>query len=292
MNISDFSSFEKCPTLLIEKSVNHVRVTEKNFYLGRQHDLPESESGKVKPTKQAIKEFSIKAQRNCRFKFDSASIGMTSTLCLTYPLEMRDQLDGRTIKKHFKAFILAYLRKFGLDGRYFWVLEFQKNGNPHFHIVTDCKADIKTQREFVAARWYKIVGSGLEKAFRAGTSCELVRSQSGVASYIAGYLKKGHQKDVPENFANVGRFWGGSKNAFQIETEVHQFEDSMNGVAAARRALRLFRKYKSSVLRQLSREKGVRYKLPKPGGGFVCWSGRSAFEKLMEWQNKESGVPF
>lgn len=292
MNISCFESFEKCPTLLIEKSANHVRVTEKNFYLSRQHDLPETKSSKVRGIKQSITDFSIKAQRNCKFKFDSASRGMTSTICLTYPLEMREELDGRRIKKHFKAFILAYLRKFGLDGRYFWVLEFQKNGNPHFHIVTDCKADITTQREFVAARWYKIVGSGLQKALKAGTSCDLVRSQAGVASYIAGYLKKANQKQVPDNFHNVGRFWGGSRNAFEIETQVHEFEDSMDGIAAARRALRQFKKYKSAKLRQVSKETGVRYKLPKPGGGFVCWGGRSAFEMLMEWENKQVGVPF
>ena len=290
-NISDLDHFEKCPTLLVEKSVNHVRITEKNFYLSRQHDLPESKN-QVKPTKAAIREFSYKSQRNCKFKFDSASRGMTSAICLTYPQEMRDELDGRRIKKHFKAFILAYLREFGLDGRYFWVLEFQKNQNPHFHIVTDCKADINIQREFVAARWYKIVGSGLLKAFRAGTSCEYVRSQSGVASYIAGYLKKAEQKQVPENFHNVGRFWGGSRNAFEIENEIHHFEDSMSGIASARRALRLFRKYKSSKLRELSRQSGKRYKLPKPGGGFVCWSGRPAFEMLMDWENKQSEVPW
>jgi len=292
VNIPDFDVFAKCPTLLIEKSANHVRITEKHFFLGRQHDLPEPEESKVKATKSAITEFSIKSQRNCKFKFDSASRGMTSAICLTYPEELRDKLDGRIIKKHFKAFILAYLREFGLDGRYFWVLEFQRNGNPHFHIVTDCKADIKAQRDFVAARWYKIVGSGLQKHYKAGTSCELVRSQAGVASYIAGYLKKANQKEVPESFNNVGRFWGGSRNAFEIEMHTSHFEDSMEGVAAARRALRLFRRYKSSKLRELSRQNGIRYKLPKAGGGFVCWSGRSAFEKLMEWQNKESGVPF
>ena len=292
MNIADCYAFEKCPTLITERSVKHVRIKEKNFFLGRQHDVAEAKPSKVKPTKSAITEFSIKSQRNCKFKFDSASRGMTSAICLTYPLEMRDELDGRRIKKHFKAFILAYLRKFGLDGRYFWVLEFQKNGNPHFHIVTDCKADIKTQREFVAARWYKIVGSGLPKALKAGTSCELVRSQAGVASYIAGYLKKGHQKQVPENFHNVGRFWGGSKNAFEIETQVHHFEGSMNGIAAARRALRLFRRYKSSKLRELSKKTGIKYQLPKPGGGFVCWSGRAAFDQLMEWQSNQAGVPF
>jgi len=292
VNISDSYTFEKCPTLITEKSVNHVRIKESNFYLSRQHDVPEAEPSKVKATKQAITEFTIKAQRNCKFKFDSASRGMTSAICLTYPQEMREELDGRRIKKHFKAFILAYLREFGLDGRYFWVLEFQKNRNPHFHIVTDCKADIKVQREFVAARWYKIVGSGLQKALKAGTSCELVRSQAGVASYIAGYLKKADQKQVPENFHNVGRFWGGSRNAFEIETQVHHFEDSMDGVAAARRALRQFRKYKSAKLRELSKKTGVRYKLPKPGGGFVCWGGRLAYEMLVEWQNKQSEVPF
>lgn len=292
MNIAYCHTFEKCPTLLIEKSANHVRIKEENFFLGRQHDVAEAKESKVKATKSAITEFSIKSQRNCKFKFDSASRGMTSAICLTYPQEMRETLDGRIIKKHFKAFILAYLREFGLDGRYFWVLEFQRNGNPHFHIVTDCKADIKAQRDFVAARWYKIVGSGLQKHYKAGTSCELVRSQAGVASYIAGYLKKANQKQVPENFHNVGRFWGGSRKAFEIEKQMFHFEDSMEGVAAARRALRLFRKYKSSVLRQLSRQNGIRYKLPKPGGGFVCWSGRSAFEKLMEWQKQQTGVPF
>lgn len=292
MNISDFYAFEKCPTLLVEKSANHVRIKEENFFLGRQHDVAEAKESKVKATKSAITEFSIKSQRNCKFKFDSASRGMTSAICLTYPQEMREVLNGRIIKKHFKAFILAYLREFGLNGRYIWVLEFQKNGNPHFHLLTDCKADIKIQRQFIAARWFKIVDSRLEKHLKAGTSCEVIRSQAGVASYMASYLKKADQKQVPENFHNVGRFWGGSRNAFEIEKQIFHFEDSMQGVAAARRALRLFRKYKSSVLRQLSMEKGVRYKLPKPGGGFVCWSGRSAFEKLMEWQNKESGVPF
>jgi len=292
VNIADCHTFEKCPSLYIEKSSNHVRITEKHFFLGRQHDVAEAKESKVKPTKSAITEFSIKSQRNCKFKFDSASRGMTSAICLTYPEELREKLDGRIIKKHFKAFILAYLRRFGIRGRYIWVLEFQKNGNPHFHLLTDCKADIKLQREFIAARWFKIVDSKLEKHLKAGTSCEAVRSQAGVASYMASYLKKADQKQVPDNFHNVGRFWGGSKNAFEVERSVSVFEDSMQGVADARRALRLFRRYKSSVLRQLSRQNGIRYKLPKPGGGFVCWSGRSAFEKLVHWQNNQTEVPF
>lgn len=224
--------------------------------------------------------------------FDSASRDLSTVITLTYPVELREKLDGRLIKKHFKAFILAYLRKFGLKGRHIWVLEFQKNGNPHYHLVTDCKVDIKIQREFVAARWFKIVGSGLDKHFRAGTSCEIVRSQAGVASYMASYLEKADQKQVPENFHNVGRFWGGSRNAFEIEKDVEYFDDSYKGISEARRALRLFRKYKSSKLRELSRKSGKRYKLPKPGGGFVCWSGRSAYEQLVMWQTKQSEVPW
>lgn len=293
MNIADCHTFEKCPSLYIEKSSNHVRITEKHFFLGKQHEsAPKAPSKLDLPTKSAIKEFSLKSQRNCKFMFDAASRDMTTAICLTYPLEMRETLDGRQIKKNFKAFILAYLRRFGIRGRYIWVLEFQKNGNPHFHLLTDCKADIKLQREFIAARWFKIVDSKLEKHLKAGTSCEAVRSQAGVSSYMASYLKKADQKQVPDNFHNVGRFWGGSKNAFEVERSVSVFEDSMQGVADARRSLRLFRRYKSSVLRQLSREKGIRYKLPKPGGGFVCWSGRSAFEKLIDWQNNQTGVPF
>lgn len=291
-NISELSSIEKTVTLCIEKSANHVRIREKNFFLSRQHDLPEREPSKVKPTKSAIKEFSYKSQRNCKFMFDAASRDMSTAICLTYPLELREELDGRKIKKHLRAFLIAYLRKFGLKGRFVWVLEFQKNENPHFHLLTDCKADMKTQREFIAARWFKIVGSELEKALKAGTSCEKVRSCDGVASYMASYLKKAQQKQVPENFHNVGRFWGGSKNAFEVERESRLYEDGMIGVAAARRTVRIVRKCKSSKLRYLSSQTGVRYKLPKPAGGFVFWGGRSPYEQLMEFQEKQEGVPF
>lgn len=292
MRIADFESFEKCPTLLIEKSCNHVRIKEKNFYTGLKHVSLPHEPSKVKSTKKAIKEFSYKSQRNCKFMFDAASRDMSTAICLTYPLELRDSLDGRQVKNHLRAFILAYNRKFSITGRHIWVLEFQTNGNPHFHLLTDCKADIKTQREFVAARWYKIVGSGLEKHFNAGTSCNYVKSQAGVASYMASYLKKADQKQVPENFHNVGRFWGGSRNAFEVEKEIREYDDSRQGIAYARQSMRLMRRYKSAKLRQLARQTGKRFKLPKPGGGFVVWSGRSAFEQLSEWQNKESGVPF
>lgn len=288
MTISDFESFEKCPTLCIEKSVTHVRIIERGFYSGLKHVSLPQEKSPVKPTKSAIKEFSYKSQRNCKFMFDAASRDMSTAITLTYPLELREKLDGRQVKKHFKAFILAYLREFGLKGRYIWVLEFQKNQNPHFHLVTDCKADIQIQREFVANRWFKVVKSGLDKHLLAGTSCENVRSQAGVASYMASYLKKADQKQVPENFHNVGRFWGGSRNAFEVDRQAFEFNDSLKGIADARRSVRPFRKYKSAKLRELSRQTGIRYKLPKPGGGFVCWSGRSAFEQL--W--RESEVPF
>lgn len=291
-NISDFLIFEKLPALHVEKSANHIRIREQNFFLRSQHDSPEAEESKVVATKSCIKEFSYKSQRNCKFMFDSASRDLSTAITLTYPIELREKLDGRLIKKHFKAFILAYLRRFGLTGRYIWVLEFQKNRNPHFHLVTDCRADIRIQREFVAARWFKIVGSGLEKHFKAGTSCEVVRSQAGVASYLSSYLEKADQKQVPENFHNVGRFWGGSRNAFEIKKEVEYFDDSYKGIAAARRALRLFRRYRSSKLRELSRTNGKRYKLPKSGGGFVCWAGRSAYETLVSWQQKQSEVPW
>jgi len=276
-------------TLLIEKSVNHVRVTEKNFFPGRQHEIPEKKKSKVS-NKKEIKDFSLRAQRNCKFKFDSASVGMTTCLCLTYPLELRDVLDGRIIKGHLEAFRIAYQRRFG--GEHIWVLEFQKNGNPHYHLVTDCKDDIVVQREFVARTWYRVVGSGLEKHLAAGTSCEVVRSPEGVSSYMASYLGKVDQKMVPENFANVGRFWGGSKGAFKITKDVKYFEPGPEGVAAARRSLRLFKRWRSAKLREVSKHTGIRYKLPKAAGGFLCWFGKKPFEELEKFYPDKAGVPF
>ena len=61
-------------------------------------------------------------------------------------------------------------------------------------------------KEELSKEWYRIVGSGDPKHLRAGTRVERIKRSA--ISYVAKYAQKNEQKQVPEGFQNVGRFWG------------------------------------------------------------------------------------
>ena len=67
-------------------------------------------------------------------------------------------------------------------------------------------------KEEIGERWYKIVGSGDEKHLRAGTRVEGVKSKSHLYGDLYNYIMKLHQKEPPEGFEDIGRFWGSSRN--------------------------------------------------------------------------------
>ena len=46
---------------------------------------------------------------------------------------------------------------------------------------------------------------------KAGTKTERVRKPKGARNYAVKYAQKCRQKEVPENYENVGRFWGHSR---------------------------------------------------------------------------------
>jgi len=61
----------------------------------------------------------------------------------------------------------------------------------------------------MADNWFECVGSGDEKHRQAGTQFDSINYGRGATiSYASKYAAKAAQKDVPENFENVGRFWG------------------------------------------------------------------------------------
>ena len=131
--------------------------------------------------------------------------------------------------------------------RYVWVLEFQKRGAPHYHIIaSDCipKAEL-------AERWYNIVGSGDEKHLRAGTQIDFIKSKKQLYGYLSNYVKKLEQKKPPEGFKNVGRFWGASRGivACVIMKKVGYFFDLA-------RSIRLLRRWRKAQLRQY----GIKWK--------------------------------
>lgn len=188
---------------------------------------------------------------------------MVSTITLTYPAELVGELDGRESKKHLGRFI-KWLQdvECGKDVVYAWVLEFQKNGNPHYHLMLDRFVPAQA----VADRWYEIVGSGLEKHRKAGTRVEAIRSKIAVADYLARYLTKMHQKDVPDGFKHVGRFWGYKRGAAKPVYDALLAFDTPDD---ATRGIREVRRARKASLRRFLTKKGIPLKWKWRGKGFV-----------------------
>ncbi len=121
-------------------------------------------------------------------------------LTLTYPGEF--PADGREVKRHWANMRAWLVRTMGRKGG--WFLEFQRRGAPHFHVFLDGEVDF----ELIAQRWYQVVGSKDLRHLVAGTRIEMLREGHAAAAYAAKYAAKVEQKEPPEGFASVGRFWG------------------------------------------------------------------------------------
>ena len=150
---------------------------------------------------------------------------------LSYPSEFPG--DPKAWKKHLDRWSVRVEREFpGLH--LFWVIEPQERGAPHYHLLIYGlwkfglsahgerrglkRASWQVRQAFqrwVSQAWYEVVGSGDLKHLRTGTSVRAVRSQGGVASYMAGYLTK---HEVAWEGVAVGRRWGqkGRKHSAQV----------------------------------------------------------------------------
>ncbi len=140
-------------------------------------------------------------------------------LTLTYPGEWESccPYGGRSVKRHFAAMrkrLNRYMSRLGLGFSALWFLEFQARGAPHIHLILwgDGLESINLQvaRRVVARAWAGVVDHQdsfeRSKHLKAGTRLEEMRSPH--FGYAVTYASKPKQKEVPEDFRSVGRFWG------------------------------------------------------------------------------------
>ncbi len=196
-----------------------------------------------KPTgkKSDIFSFTYKSIKNLKLHLRNIPDIFKIMVTLTYPLEF--PLDGKKVKEHLHSFLRTLRFKFP-DLKYLWVLEFQKRGAPHFHVVFDSPS-IMLYKGWISRLWYRIVGSRDTKHLRAGTRCELIRKS--VFSYFSDYLKKIDQKTVPTEFNNVGRFWSCSRGILKHESIF--IETASEDIFYVSRIIRTLRKYYKSLCR-------------------------------------------
>jgi len=162
------------------------------------------------------------------FVLATLDVDFHSMITLTYGRSY--PLDGRITKMHLNRFLTGYRRKF--YGSYFWFIEFQKRGAPHFHVFSQVRSPSSGHRRRMSRLWCSSQGykkgwmgyySRLDsRSTRAGGAdvftvnrrpehWESFKSADGAIRYAAKYSLKMEQKEVPLGYANVGRFWGCSR---------------------------------------------------------------------------------
>ncbi len=102
------------------------------------------------------------------------------------PPEYLSEFNNNThkyITKIFNAFLVSLKRnKVYKDQKikYLWVIEFQKNGNAHLHILFNLLPHINNVREI----WERVGGGVIMKVLK-------IKSQAGISNYIGNYIVKG-----------------------------------------------------------------------------------------------------
>jgi hypothetical protein len=187
-------------------------------------------------------------------------------LTLTYPGIFPRSGD---IVKGDVGYMTTWLKR-NITDDYLWFLEFQKRGAPHIHILLTNDTILPYQRAVVGLKWTERVvtsdwflfglgaaidepigsityaqayGSQVYKA--AAVAChpktwELIRDDGGARRYVTKYAAKQYQKEVPEMFQDVGRFWGCSRDVKPqgitidvTDEEVRQFLSENGHIAAS-----------------------------------------------------------
>lgn len=243
-------------------------------------------------------------------------------ITLTYPGTLKNNgcrvdlftKDGQEVKRHFTAMKKWLIRHGVTSGA--WFLEFQARGAPHFHIFVNNAVDV----EKLAAAWIRIVlptfdhlndgslefaksiqqaldwhvggilvGRDKDGVTRTNRPCiEPLRVKHAASAYATSYAAKAEQKRAPNDYKNVGRFWGAWGDYRHKESEVFGSEadaarkinhSEVANVLAATRTIRSVRK--------LLKTRG--YKVNDEGHyGYVAWGvGVEMIDKLMTYY-KES----
>jgi hypothetical protein len=154
-----------------------------------------------------------------------AGTGLPVMVTLTYPGDwLAVAPDGQAAKKHLRAFLERWHRRWGERLTGVWKLEFQRRGAPHFHVLTTLPAASNDFRPWLSAAWAAVVGHPDPEERRrhqlAGTGVDFAtglrsRDPRRIAVYFTKhgtYAAKEYQHVVPEAWQErgkgPGRFWG------------------------------------------------------------------------------------
>jgi len=172
------------------------------------------EKRRVTASRQKVKRWSKRSWNRLAFLVRSTSIEFQSLLTLTYCIRPKTMAESKADLNRF----LTKLRAYGIE--YIWVLEFQKRGAPHYHILINKKQEDVSTRALMVRMWVKSIrpvpsDRDQRKMIRVGEHIDSwfnVWDQDGAKKYLLAYTTKLSQKTPTGEYErSTGRFWGNSK---------------------------------------------------------------------------------
>jgi hypothetical protein len=267
----------------------------------------------VKNKRGIIDAFSEKSRRRLRLAAVNAFPALTSQFVLTYPAVFPE--DGRISKYHVATFLKSFRQKFkGVP--YLWVLEFQRRGAPHYHLYTPLEVT-EENRQWLVKTWVRIACHGhyvegppsreyfeklREKYLRTATSVHeheshFIKWDMGNGAYVCKYLEKSNQKDVPDGYLSVGRFWGSSRGLcpkptwLEADHMTATYQDHV--INPVTRAVRVLTKYYQNVTSWWERDNDLLYRKRKGRNyngasiySFQVINGKRIFMEVSKWYDR------
>lgn len=192
-----------------EGAISHLSVFRNACKVHRTNSYSPATFGKRTSKRGKIDSFSDKSRARLKFVAGNCFPLLVSQFCLSYGSD-NTPADGVETHDHLARFLDAVRKKYP-GSTYLWVLEFQKRGVPHFHVFFSFPPSVK-KHEWLADKWCKITKGQIGQYLVHHHHNNFTRWEMKKGGYLCKYLEKKEQKNVPNNFENVGRFWGCSRN--------------------------------------------------------------------------------
>lgn len=200
------------------KTAEFFRLTDKQDYIVQvyKNDVvvkrPSIATKKSPGVRSDIFQFSQASARRLSFVCRNSGHKIKSQICLTFHEKCPN--DGLVLKNMLNT-LLVNIRNSYPSIDYLWCLEFQVRGFPHFHLFTSIDSGDSEFQGVVAEAWLRIIGESDNAKCRwwHNRAENFFSWDMGNGTYlIKEYITKTKQKDVPDFFRNVGRFWGCSRS--------------------------------------------------------------------------------
>jgi len=237
-----------------------------------------------RPKGAKIKEYTPRTAVRLNLHLKEFSELYRKEITLTYPSAF--PTDGHIVRKH-RLQIIRKLKDNGIR-EYTSCLEFQERGAPHLHILVDKRVNYY----HLARWWYDIVRSGDPLHLQAGTRINEIRDITKTRIYMSAYARKKDQKDVPEGYENVGKWWTSNRSAKPHDIEICEYLSTNE----MKRESRQIHRWRKAVKRDIERKSGRKHKKwnIENGKGFLAWGEKERLQSTIDRLKPQAddSVPF